>query len=148
TTYATGNINTAAAGSNYLYDGTDTTALSTSPTFNAILIRGSNLTIADSGTNTLNVTSGAVVASGRGNAVNAANLNFAGVEGVLQTGASGDFTTINSVIQGAVAAANVGLTKGGTGTIALGGGSANTYSGVTQVGGGVLRLQKGGALGT
>lgn len=56
-------------------------------------------------------------------------------------GAEGGTLTLSGVVSG-----TAGLTKVGTGTIVLGGSSANTYAGITRVNAGLLSLDKSSGL--
>ncbi|HEY5313448.1 MAG TPA: autotransporter-associated beta strand repeat-containing protein, partial [Pirellulales bacterium] len=145
TNYATGNINSAAAGSVYLLDGNlspSPQTLTTSKSFNAVLIRGSGLALSGIAGVTLNLASGALLsAGGSGNVVSVPTLDFGAVEGVIDTAAD---LSISSTITGT---SPIGITKAGPGTLTLSGTSPNTYSGQTIVTQGVLNVQKSGALG-
>jgi fibronectin-binding autotransporter adhesin len=144
TAYATGNINSAAAGSNYLLDPAYTTSpqtLTSTLSLNAVLIRGSNQTITSSAGNTLNIASGALVTAGggTGNTISVTTLDFGANEGILNTSAD---LAIFSTITGT---SPIGLTKAGSNTFTLSGN--NTYSGQTVIDQGVVSVQNSGALG-
>jgi autotransporter-associated beta strand protein len=100
---------------------------------NAVFGANAIYTVTVSGTqtaSTLTFSDGAVTLSG-------GQINFSGGISV----ASGKTATINSVLAG-----NAGLNKTGAGTLILGG--ANSYSGVTTVSAGTLRLANAAALGS
>jgi fibronectin-binding autotransporter adhesin len=144
TAYATGNINSAAAGSNYLLDPAFTTSpqtLTATLSLNAVLIRGSNQTITSSAGKTLNIASGALVTAGggTGNTISVTTLDFGTNEGIVNTSAD---LAISSAITGTSV---VGLTKAGSNTLTLSG--SNTYSGQTIIDQGVVSAQSSSALG-
>ena len=92
------------------------------------------------GAHTLNVTGGTNVTSG----TTQVNFNTAVLEGnavfnVTNPAATGTVTTLQI---GAVSGTGFGLTKNGSGVLALNG--ANTYTGTTTVSGGTLQLGSGG----
>ncbi|HND55513.1 MAG TPA: autotransporter-associated beta strand repeat-containing protein, partial [Pirellulaceae bacterium] len=148
TAYATGDINAAATGSIYLYDGSNTTPLSGTKQLNGVLIRGNNLTLAGNAGATLaltGVTGGAgslLASSGTGNALTTPTFDFGANQGHLFV--SGDLT-INSTIAGSNSNS---LNKWGGGELILGGSNANTFTGATNVQQGTLTLKKTGALST
>ncbi|HEY5314876.1 MAG TPA: autotransporter-associated beta strand repeat-containing protein, partial [Pirellulales bacterium] len=130
--YSTGNINSAAVGSDYLLDGNlspSPQTLTSSRSFNAILVRGNGLALGGNSGTTLTVNSGEILsaAGASANTISVPTLAFGAVEDVLDASAN---LTISSTITGT---STVGIIKAGSGTLTLSGSSANTYTGQTIV---------------
>src|SRR5205814_266713 len=134
TGYAT-SIATAVAGDTVKLGGAET--LATNKTINALFL--ANGTVGEAGF-TLTLGSGALAATAGANSLIGGNLAFAAGEGIILTN-TGAATTINSTIAGSGS-----LTTAGAGTLNLP--NANTYSGGTVLGAGVLNVGSSTALGT
>lgn len=107
------------------------------------LTLGSGINVTQSGSRTLTIDSGGILSTGAGaSTISASNLQVAGTgtrELIAHVNGTGGLT-INSAIQNN--SNTTGLTKAGTGTLTLGGSSANTYTGTTYVNDGTLVLNK------
>ncbi|MDW8267412.1 MAG: autotransporter-associated beta strand repeat-containing protein, partial [Gemmataceae bacterium] len=125
---------------------TDNVRLTASEVFNgskvvnSLVIVGEGVTL--SGTGSLTLASGQLVASGRNNTVSLATLHLGGSEGIVQVDSNSLLTISSSVVS---TNANA-LTKSGLGTLTLSGSS--TYTGTTRIEGGFLLVQSAHALGS
>ncbi len=131
----------AAAGPTSNVKLTASEAITGDKTINSLLILGAGLNVSNAASNpgVLNVSSGAVAASGGSNSISTGALNLA-AESFLTTGANSTLT-ISSTVLGAASI----LTKAGTGTLVLTG--QNQFSGTTTINQGIVNIQNSGASG-
>jgi len=138
TTYQTGTTDSSWASSDNV-KLTASKVLSASRSINSLSMALSGSTSLDLGGGTLTLASGGLLQSGNSAmTIGDGRLNFGAQEAVLNI--SQNTTTITGTITG-----SGGLTKSGAGTLILTGTQA--YSGTTTVGGGVLQIGTGGAVG-
>jgi hypothetical protein len=125
--------------------GTKTTTLDNNTTINSLSLRTgvSGASVQVNGSGTLRLNSGVIYASLAGGAASGIgnDIDFAGREGIILASVSGNMLQINGALTNT---GGNGLTFGiaSTGTVSLGGASANTYTGTTSVNGGTLVLNK------
>ncbi|WP_425614644.1 autotransporter-associated beta strand repeat-containing protein [Anatilimnocola sp. NA78] len=148
TNYATGGINSAVPGSNYLLTASE--SLTANLSLNSVLIRGNGLTLSGAAATNLTFTSGGLTSVGNGNIISIPTVTL-GAEGIVSTtpaqlGGSGATLEIQSAI--AETGGARALTSAGIGTLILSGATDNTYTGTVLVTEGVLNARKNKAFGT
>ncbi|NJK92232.1 MAG: hypothetical protein HC904_10605 [Blastochloris sp.] len=133
TTYET-DIRNASADENVSQN--NDRSLNNNETMNSLRLTGSGTDITQSGSRTLTINSGGLLATAANQTITVTNLSFNNQEGHIFGWGSGTTLDINAVIQNSP---GVSINDG---TISFSGSSANTYTGETYVNQGTLRLNK------